>query len=412
VSYRIRASRALRGAALIVAATAACLVSCSRNASAAEAAPVVVLITGSEASTPLEYRGAEDLARAYSDGKSGGELRHICLPDRAKGESAVASFIADAASDPRVQALVVEPSPLGTAWGLRKAKDARAASPGGKSLFCVAASSSEDILDIESSADLVVELDRAYRAYIVAWEAKKMGASSLVAAYSPDEAATSDSLRERAIMAAAAADLGLRYAAMVAPKGVEGSAFVRSSSGVWLRDYGPAAALYCARAALAPSLIAGAVAGGGMVVDAAGSATVESYAEALGVDLSGAAGDAKKEKRLVEAAVAAIGMKGRLCAWDAAYGRASVAGLGEFAMRVARGQAKKEELKELRKALDDRSGGAAWLAEYDVDSGTGVKSQNRVLLRQDSYALGSGYLQSALRPVPAKYLLVKAEASE
>lgn len=412
---RNRITPALRLAALALAAASvsAGLASCARGAASPAASPVVVLVTGGEAATSLEYRGAEDLVAAYA-GASGAApgsaaVRHLALPDKPKGESAVASFIADAASDPRVAAIVVEPAPAGTARGLRKAKEARSSAKGGP-LLCIAAASSEDILDIESSADLVFELDRAYRAYIVAWEAKKMGASALVAAYGLEAAATPDAQRERAIMAAAASELGMRYAAQVSPKGVEGPAFVRSASGSWLRDYGPAAALYCAEPELAPSLIAAAVAGGGILVDAAGSATVGAYAEALGADLSSAKGDAKKERALVEKAVAALGMKGRLAAWDSAFGRASVAGLGEFAMRVVKGAAKRDGLKDLTAALDARSGGAAWMADYDVDAATGVKSQNRILLRQDAYALGSGYLQSALRQVPQKYLLIRGSA--
>ena len=405
MSNLIRATRTLSFVA-VACLTASCVLSCSRPAAATAAAPVVVLVTGSEAASPLEFRSAEDVARAYSDGKSG-KLRHLSLPDKPKGETAVSSFIADAASDPLVAAIVVSPSPAGTASGLRKAKLAR-----GADLLCVASSSSEDILDIESSADLVVDLDRASRAYIVAWAAKKIGASSIVAAYGLVEAASPDALRERAIMSAAASDLGLRYAAMIAPKGVESASFVRSASGSWLRDYGPDTALYCADPDLAEPLIAGAVAGGGMLVDAAGSATVAAYATALGVDLSSAKGDAKGERHLVESALAADGMKGRLCAWDSAYGQAIAAGLGEFAMRVAKGEAKKDEINDLRAALDARSGGAAWMAEYDVDTATGVKSVNRVLIRQDLYALGSGYLQSALQPVPAKYLMIKSGGSD
>lgn len=411
--YRVRPTRAL-----ILAATAClaafCALSCSRDAAAAAKAPVVVIITGSETATPLEFRGAEDLVRAYSSGAANsggvpirGDVRHIEFPDKARGEDSVSSFIADAASDPRVAAIVVAPSPAGTASGLRKAKKSR-----GSGFLCVAASSSEDVLDIESSADLVVELDRASRAYVVAWAAKKLGARSIVAAYGLAESAAPDTLRERAIMSVAASDLGLRYAAMVAPKGVEGSAFVRSASGSWLRDYGPTAALYCADPSLAQSLISGAVAGGGILIDAGGAATVQAYAEALGVDLSLAKGDAKKERRLVEAALDSVGMKGKLCSWDLAYGRGSASGLGEFAMRVARGEAKKDEINDLRAALDARSGGAAWMAEYDVDAVTGVKSLNRVLVRQDLYALGSGYLQSALQPIPPKYLLLKSGGAD
>jgi hypothetical protein len=94
--------------------------------------------------------------------------------------------------------------------------------------------------------------------------------------------------------------------------------------------------------------------------------------------------------------------------WDSGYGEASLRGLGEFAMRVGAGTARKDDLKALLAALDARSGGAAWLADYDVDPDTGVKSANHVLLRQDIYVLGLGYLQSALQSTPSEYLSLGA----
>jgi hypothetical protein len=240
--------------------------------------------------------------------------------------------------------------------------------------------------------------------------AQKMGAKAVVAAYSHDEASDPAALRERAIMSAAAAELGLKYRATIAPAGVDAAAFVRSGSGSWLRDLGPDAALYCASPALVGAVLAGAIAGGGFVVDAAGESTRAAYAAALGLDLSSAKGQAKKELRLIGDAVAALGYRGRFGLWDASYAEASVEGLGEFAMRVCKGVAKKEELKDFLAALDARSAGAAWLADYDVDPDTGVRSANRILIRQDVYVLGKGYLQSALRAVPPKYLALRPDA--
>jgi hypothetical protein len=387
---------------LAAALSGATLASCAKGKAASAPEPgVLLLITPPEAAAGPEFRAAEALARGGM--KGGLEVSHLAFPDKAKNESSVAAFIADAAADPRIEAVIVAPSPRGAAEGLRRAKEAR-----GKDakLLRIAALTSDDELSIEASADLVVDLDRAYRAYIAAWEAKKMGATALVAAYEAEEAASVAALRERAIQAAAASELGLRYAAMVAPEGVEGAAFARAGTGAWLREYGPNAAFYCSSKTLAPVLISGAIAGGGMVVDAAGSATTEAYAEALGVDLSGAKGDAKKERALIEGAAAAVGMKGRLGLWDLSIDEAIVPGLAEYAIRAIKGSAAKAQPKDLAAALD--AGGSLWLAEYDVDPSTGVKSANRVLLRQDVYVLGKGYLQSALQQTPGKFLRIEA----
>jgi hypothetical protein len=399
-------------AVLSCLACAALSVSCAKEKEGVASTSRVVVVTPSESAAPGEYRGAEAFARDYADPKSGAVISHIVFPDVSKGgaEDAVAAFVAQAASDPLVGAIVVDPAPRGTASGLRRAKSAR--TEGGKpGLVCIAGSPSDDALAIESAADLVVSPDRVYRAYIVAWAAKKMGASSLAAFYvrsSDPEAA-----RERAIMSAAAADLGLAYSAMSAGAGVDAAAFAREGADARLKSSGPATAFYSPDFALAPSLIASAVAGKGLLVDAAGELTRAFYARALGLDLSAAEGDAKKEQKLLETAVASAGMKGRLCLWEAGYDEASVRGMGEYAVRLAKGGARKGELKDFLACLDARSKedgvqGAAWLGSYDVDPSTGVKSANRVLLRQDYYAIGSGWLQSALQTVPSKYLLLKS----
>jgi hypothetical protein len=361
-----------------------------------------MIVTPSESAAPTEFRAAE---AAASDPRSGKDrLLHATMPEKPTGSEAVSAFIAKAAGDRRVKAIVVAPAVAGTAEGFRRAKEARA------DLVCIAAGSKEDELLVESAADLVVDLDRVYRSYFVPWAAKKMGARTLVAAYSAAELSDPAAAREQAIMAAASTDLGLRFVAMTSPAGTSPAAFARAGTGAWFRDYGPDTALFAPNAALAAPLIAGAIAGGGMVVDVGGEATRAVYASVLGLDLSPAKGDAKKELRSIESALAALGLRGRMGAWDSGYAEASVEGLGEFALRLAAGSAKKDALKDLVAALDARSSGAAWIADYDVDEISGVRSANRVLLRQDIYVLGRGYLQSAIQQVPSKYLELRVAA--
>lgn len=404
-------SVAMRAFALLLAALCA---SCSAPGKDRAEVPRIVIVTPSEASAPEEFKGAESLALAYSAKGSKGEIAHAILPDakasgneKASGaaeartlpsEASVASFIADAASD--AKAIVVDPALPGSAEGFRRAKLAK---PG---LLCLAGGSRELPLAIEASADMVADLDRVYRAYLIPWAAKKMGVKTLVAIYGQGEDADPSTARERAIMSEASTDLGLKYAAMVVPQGADAIAYARAMIGAWLRDYGPDASLYSPDAELAVPIIAGSLAGGGLVVDEAGEATRAAYAAALGMDLSPAKGDAKRERRLVERNLDALGIRGRFGEWDAGYARSSIEGLGEFAIRVVEGRARKDVLKDLIEALDARSPGASWLAAYDIDPETGVRSANRVLLRQDVYAFGSGYLQSALKAVPEKYLSI------
>jgi len=411
------------------------LASCAPYKAASKNAYRIVVITPKEAIAPGAFAGAEDFVRSGAAKRSGASAIHAVLPegiasgDRRKpgAEAAMASFVASQAEDPLVRAIVVDPALPGCAEGFREAKAAR---PG---IVCVAGDSREDELALESSADLLVDLDRAYRAYLIAWETRKMGATSLVSVYSAaegdDPTAARAAAREQAIMSAAAADLGLKYVSIETPPGSDPAAYARAMTGTWLRADGPGAALYCSDPSLVGPLIAGAVAYGGYLVDAAASATCAAYAAALGLDLGPAKGDASKERAIVEKAVAGLGLRGRLGLWGADYQRSTVAGMAEFAQRVVEQASRRESAKaeagspiaeaspavpslptsvdsrsQLLAALSSAHPEAGWSASYDIDPVTGVKSANRVLLREDVYVLGSGYIQSALQQVPIKYL--------
>ncbi len=157
-------------AAMCALVLAALGTSCSVSEKGRALPPRDSIVTPSETLAPEEYRGAEALAQVYSAKDAKGEIVHAMLPDeKASGktkastaaakatlpsEAAVAAFIADAASDPRVKAIVVDPALPGSAEGLRRAKKAK---PG---LLGFAGGSREDVLAIEASADIVVDLDR------------------------------------------------------------------------------------------------------------------------------------------------------------------------------------------------------------------------------------------------------------
>jgi hypothetical protein len=401
--------RLTRGLAISAAVFALAGAACTAPRKAASAGRVVV-ITPKDDLAPGPYAGAEDFVRERAKKGDPGEV-HAILPDgiapgdKRKGgaETAMADFVAKAAADPAVKAIVVDPALPGCAEGFRRAKAAR------PELVCVAGDSREDQLALESSADLVVDLDRVYRAYLVPWAAKKMGAKSLVAVYSAaeglDQLAAGYAAREQAIMSAAAGDFGIKYVSIETPPGTDAAAFARAMTGSWLKDNGPGAALYCSDPAIATSLLAGAIAGNGYLVDAAAAATSPAYAAVLGLDLSPAKGEARKERSIVEREVSRLGLKGRLGLWDADYERASVTGMAEFAQRAAAANGASDPRTQLLAALSAAAPGGAWIAAYDIDPSTGVKSANHVLLREDVYVLGSGYLQSALQQVPVKYLV-------
>jgi len=397
----------LSGAAPLLAAIcvlALCGGACSRAGAQQALPPRILVVTPGEALAPREYRAAEALVHSPPTSLPKAEILHATLPDKsAVSETAVAAFIAAAAGDARLKALVVDPALPGTAEGFRRAREAR------PQLLLLARGGAEDPLELEASADIVVDIDRLYRAYLVPWASKRMGARALAAVYKKDEAADPLAQRERLIMGQACAELGLKYAEFESPPGSDAVAYTRAMTGFWLQGLGRDTSFYCADPSLVAPLLSGAIAGGAVAADLAGEAGRVAYAAALGLDLSPAKGEARKERALIETALSALGARGRFALWEGDFASASVAGLAEFALRVATGAAKKGELKALVEAFDSSSHDAAWLAAYDVDGDTGVASANHVLLRQDPYVLGSGYLQSALKIVPAKYLRMAAD---
>jgi hypothetical protein len=397
-----RAVPRARIASLVAAMCASALLAgCAPPPRVQGPAALVLVITPSLSSRPAAYRAGEALAAARSRGTSApyAAVRHAVLPDSGSGKSLAAALSAallDSAKDPLIRAVLVAPAIEGTAEAFRAFRGRR------HDVALIAAESAEERLSIESAADLVVDLDRLYRPYFAAAAAKEAGAARLVAATAKGPSSPVG-YRETAVLRAACAELGLAFDAVAADPGE------RVGSPLGALDRG--CALYCADAALADAVVGAALSSGAAVVDG-GPGSLEAYSRALASRLpddAGKADAAKRLKLLEKAAVAAAG-RGRLAAWVGDYQTGSVEGLGEFARRAALGSARVDDLKALVAALRSASPGIAWLAAYDADPATGVKSANHVLLRQDPYSFGRGYAQTALLSMPARYLAMGSDA--
>ena len=70
------------------------------------------------------------------------------------------------------------------------------------------------------------------------------------------------------------------------------------------------------------------------------------------------------------------------------------------------GQAKLDSLKDLIACYNDVTPGATWNAGYYVDAGTGVRNKKMVLVYQDTYMLGKGFMGATSVEVPEKYYSV------
>ncbi|HPV95729.1 MAG TPA: hypothetical protein PLS99_07680, partial [Thermotogota bacterium] len=101
------------------------------------------------------------------------------------------------------------------------------------------------------------------------------------------------------------------------------------------------------------------------------------------------------------------GGAGRFGTWAFSYGYTTTAGLGELAIRVLKGEASLTRLPDLMAAYNKFTPGAAWNGSFYVDANTGIRARNHILIYQDTYVFGQGFLGSANQEVPEKYLDIR-----
>jgi hypothetical protein len=273
----------------------------------------------------------------------------------------------------------------------------------------------EDPLVIQSGADLAASADFVSRGYTIIWAAKQLGAKSFVHISFPRHMSYESLGRRRAIMEQACKDLGLKFAFESAPDptsdvGTAGAQqFILEKVPQWIQKYGKDSAFFCTNDAHTEPLLKQLLTYGGIFVEADLPSPLMGYPGALGIDLSAEAGNFPAILKKVEQAVLAKGGKGRFGTWAFSYGFTVSAGLGEFAIRVIEGKAKKDSLQDLFSAYAKYTPGAKWNGAYYVDIGTGVRARNQILVYMDTYVFGRGFLPTTTQKVPEKYFQIKAQ---
>ncbi|MEG1825360.1 MAG: DUF3798 domain-containing protein, partial [Cloacibacillus sp.] len=131
------------------------------------------------------------------------------------------------------------------------------------------------------------------------------------------------------------------------------------------------------------------------------------YPGAFGIDLQKEAGNWPVILKKVEKAVSDAGAKGRMGTWAYSYGYTNSAALAEFGKRIVEKKAKLNSKKDLLACYALYTPGAKWNGNYYTDLGTGVTKKNMMLIYQDTYVLGKGYMKTTDVKVPVKYEKIK-----
>ncbi|MBN1982075.1 MAG: DUF3798 domain-containing protein [Chitinivibrionales bacterium] len=355
-----------------------------------------------------DLRGAEALIKLYGDVSQGGMIKHITYPDNFMNENeTVISQIVSFADDPLMKAVIVNNAIPGTTEAFRRIRERR------PDILLFAGESQEDPNVIESAADLVTNADITSRGYLIIASAKKLGAKNFVHISFPRHMSQELLSQRRYIMEEACKDLGLNFYFETAPDptsdvGIPGAQqFILEKVPAWLDKYGKETAFFCTNDAQTEPLLKRIAELGGYFIEADLPSPLMGYPGALGIDLKAEQGNWPAILKKVEDAVIAKGGTKRMGTWAFSYGYSTSAGLGEFAKRIIEKSAQLTSYTDMMAAYEKFTPGATWNGKSYIDAATGTEKKNHILMYQDTYIFGLGYLGTTKVEVPQKYLNFK-----
>jgi hypothetical protein len=379
------------------------------TASFAAAKYHIGIVTGTVSQSEDDLRGAEAMIKEYGDVKDGGMIQHLTYPNNFMAEQETTiSQIVSLANDPLMKAIVMNQAVPGATEGFRRVREIR------PDILLLAGVPQEDPLVISSIADLVMRNDFVSAGYRVVWTAKQLGAKTFVHISFPRHMSVETLTRRRMIFEEAAKDLGLAFVFETAPDptsdvGVVGAQqFMLEKVPQWVKKYGKETSFYATNDAHTEPLIKQVVEYGGIFVEASLPSPLLGYPGALGIDLKAEKGNFPAILKKVEEAVVAKGGKGRLGTWAYSFGYCATTGLTQHAMNVIDGKSKMLNMTDIFTAFGKYTPGSKWGGSWYVDASTGAKLKNFVLLLQDTYIFGRGFMKSAEIDVPEKYLKISS----
>jgi hypothetical protein len=366
------------------------------------------VVTGTVSQGEDDLRGAEAMIKKYGDANSGGMIKHVTYPDNFTQElETTIGTITGLADDPDMKVIVVNQAVPGTVAAFTQIREKR------PDILLLANSSQEDTAMIEAASDLVVDPDNVNRGYLMILAAKKMGAKKFVHISFPRHMSIELLSLRRNIMQEACKELGLEFISETAPDptsdvGVPGAQqFILEKMPAWVEKYGKDTAFFCTNDAQTEPLLKRVAELGAIFVEPDLPSPVMGYPGAFGIDLKAEAGNWPEILKKVEATVVEKGGAKRMGTWAYSYGYTASEGLVEYGKNVVEGTMKKGNLADVIKAFGEYTPGAEWNGSLYLDRVSGKEISNHVMVYQDTYVFGQGYLGNSKEPVPAKYKDIK-----
>ena len=364
------------------------------------------IVTGSYSQSEDDRRGAEAFQAKYGEDR----VTLAVYPDNFTEElDTTIQIIVNLSDDPDMKAIIVNQAVDGTTEAFRQIHERR------PDILCIAGEAYEDFSEIGEAADLVVSCDFINRGYLMIRTAHELGCDTFVHISFPRHLDYESVARRVAVMKAACEEFGMEFAMETAPDpttdvGVPGAqSYILEHVPEWVEKYGVNSAYFCTNDAHTEPLIKKLLECGGYFIEADLPSPLLGYPGALDLDLTSEAGDFEKILTKVEAALVAKGGAGRFGTWAYSYGYTVSAGLAEHAKNVIMGESSLTDIDDLSKAYGVFSPGAEWNGAKYTDAGTGSRSDNTVLIYQDTYIMGEPgyYMGSTKIEVPERYFTVE-----
>ena len=366
------------------------------------------VVSGTVSQSEDTLRGAEAVMAKYGAADKGGKVVHITYPDNFMQEmETTISQIVSLADDPEMKAIIMAEAVPGTVEAFRRIKDKR------PDIILMANTAHEDPEMIADVADLALYPDAIARGYLIVKAAKEMGAEKFVHVSFPRHLSYEMLSRRRNIMAETAKDLGMEFIDVSAPDpvsdvGVAGAQqYILEQVPNWLTKYGKNTAFFATNDAHTEPLLKRVAEDGGYFVEADLPSPTMGYPGALGIDFNdNEKGNWPAILKKVEKTVADKGASGRMGTWAYSYNFSVAQAMGDHAVNVIEGKCDILDFDAIMNSLKENTPGAGWNGSYLVDA-DGVERDNYILIYQDTYVFGKGYLHMTDVKVPEKYFDIR-----
>lgn len=365
------------------------------------------VVTGTVSQSEDEQRGCEGMIAKYGDAKDGGLIVHKNYPDNFSAEQETTiQQIVSLADDPKLKVIVVNQGVPGTAAAFKQVKERR------PDILCFAGNSQEDPNLIEAAADLVIDPDNVTRGYLIPLAAQKMGAKKFVHVSFPRHMSIELLSLRKDIMEATCDKIGMEFAMETAPDptsdiGIPGAQnFILEQMPAWVQKYGKDTAFFATNDAHTEPMLLKVAELGALFVEQDLPSPILGYPGALGIDLKEAAGDFNK---IVEKEEEVLSEKnpGRMGTWKYSYGFSTTQALIELGKRMVESGNDMMNTDDVKTVLGDMTPGAAWNVSTYVDRTNMEERKNHILVLQDTYVFGKGFLKMTDEEVPDIYKMLE-----